>query len=279
MILSLILSIAGAVATPAPTPGPTSAAGNYGSYGSLPVIITVHTNAVCSTLRDTVIPVGYIAKTNDQAFTDVKDRTLKVAMSQTSDDTDLVFLAHHDQSDVSAVTTNAELAVKLLEESEKRYPGSKNPDVEAMRQELSRIIDLQRQYNSIVNAISGAYLDSTDNKKLYGGFYGENTENVQTLDLMAKRDFINANRVLLGLQPFDAGPIANTGQQNQQAQVLQEGNNPLTQPGPSAAPGQQATVKQITSDLQDAEGRLQTTAIAALHLCTVNTAPTPQASP
>jgi hypothetical protein len=272
MILSVLLSLAGTVA---PAPEPT--ASSYGSYGSLPVIITVHTNAVCTTLRDTVLPVGYIAKTNDGAFTDVKDRTLKVAMSQISDDTDLQFLAHHDQSDVSAVTSNTALAVKLIEESEKRYPAEKNPDVEAMRDELSRIIDLQRRYNSIVNAISGEYLDSTSNKQLFGGMYGENNANVQTLNLMAKRDFINSNRVLLGLQPLDNGPIANTSQQSQQSQMTQQGSNPLTQPGPSASPDQEATAAQISTDLQEAEQRLQTTAIAALHLCrSSNATPSPR---
>jgi hypothetical protein len=260
MMFSLIL--AAALSTPAPQPTATG----YGSYGSLPVIITVHTNAVCSTLRQTVMPVGYIAKTNDAAFADVKNRTLKVAMSQISDDTDLVFLARHDQSDVSSVVSNNNLAAQLIAESEKKYPAQKNPEIEAMRQELAQIIDLQRQYNSVIDAISGQYLDSTSNKQLYGGFYGDNTTNVQTRNLIAKQDFINANRVLLGLQPFDQNPIANSGMNEQQSAMINNAN-PYTQPAPSASPGQAAGVEQIATELQAAEGRLQTTAIAALHLC------------
>jgi hypothetical protein len=213
-----------------------------------------------------VMPVGYIAKTNDAAFTDVKNRTLKVAMSQLSDDVDLEFLAHHDQTDAAAVVSNANLAMKLIQASAKKYPADKNPEIEAMREELGEVVDLQRQYNSVIDAISGEYLDSTSNKLLYGGMYGQDTSNVQTRNQIAKQDFINANRVLLGLQPFEQNPIAGSGMTGQQTEMV-NGANPLTQPAPTVSPGRQAGPAQIESELQDAEDRLRTTAIAALRLC------------
>jgi hypothetical protein len=236
----------------------------YGSYGSLPVIVHVSTSAVCGTLRQTVIPVGYIAKTNDAAFGDVKTRTLKVAMSQLSDDTDFEFLARHDQVDTGAVLSNIQLAIDLIDKNKKLYPAAKNPEIEAMRAELVSVLDLQRQYNSVIDSIAGSYLDSTSNKQLYGGFEGTNTQAVAQRDLMAKRDFINANRVLLGLQPFD----------EQGVQPLQ---NPFTQPIASASPGsrEQMGGPQLQAQLSDAEGRLQVTALAALRLCNGG----PKASP
>ncbi len=265
MILSLILlAAAGALPSSAPTPAPLAT-----GYGALPVIINVHTNAVCTTLRQTVVPVGYIAKTNDAAFADVKRRTLKVATSKISGDKDFEMLARHDQTDVSAVLSNNELARKLIDDSRERFPDQKNPEIAAMRQELSDVIGLQRQYSSVVDAISGEYLDSLSNRQMYGGFYGTDTANVQERDLEAKRDFINANRVLLGLAPFDSQPIVGTDVASQQGQIEQSGMNPFTHPLPGASPGtrRQMGAQQIAARLQDAENRLQATAVAALRLC------------
>jgi hypothetical protein len=262
MMLSLLL--AAVVAVPSASPAPMAT-----GYGSLPVIINVHTSAVCTTLRQTVVPVGYIAKTNDAAFADVKKRTLKVAMSQISDDKDFEMLARRDQSDVDAVLSNSELALKLLDQSRKRFPGRENPEIEAMRAELLDVIELQKKYSSVVDAISGAYLDSLSNRRLYGGFYGDNTSSVQQRDLIAKRDFINSNRVLLGLTPFDSQPIAGSDQADQQALPMHDDANPFTQPQPDASPGsrQQTGAPQLGRQLSQAEYRLQTTAVAALKLC------------
>jgi hypothetical protein len=251
-IVSLILA-AGLLASPSPTPL------NAG-YGLLPVIVNVHTSAVCTTLHQTVIPVGYIAKTNDAAFTDVKNRTLKVGLSMISDQTDYIFLAHHDQSDTQAVMTNIALAKQLLDESRKHYPDDKNPEIAAMRSELESIIDLQRQYNSIVDAIAGTYLDSQTNAQLYGGMYGQTTTNVQQRNQQSERDFINSNRVLLGLAPLDdslTGPML--ADQSATAQTL-------VQPSPGVR--QQVDAQQLDAALQTAEYRLRLTAVAAQRLCT-----------
>jgi hypothetical protein len=101
---------------------------------------------------------------------------------------------------------------------------------------------------------------------------------VQTRDQLAKQDFINANRVMLGLTPFDQNPIANSGETEQQAQQLNNAN-PLTQPAPDASPGQQSGAPQIASQLEDAEQRLQVTAVAALRLCNAQPTPRPSAKP
>jgi hypothetical protein len=267
--MSLIVSLIAAIvldASPSPTPLATG-------YGLLPVIVDVHTSAVCTTLRQTVIPVGFIAKTNDAAFTDVKNRTLKVGMSQIADQTDLVVLAHHDQVDTGAVTSNIALAKTLLDESRKRYPDEKDPEIAAMRAELESVIDLQRQYGSIVDAIAGAYLDSQTNQQLYGGMYGSNTASVQERNLQAERDFINGNRILLGLQPLDAPPLSaslpGSSTSADIADQLRQDMNATTQTQPVPSPGvrQQVDAQQLDEQLGLAESRLRATAVAALRLC------------
>jgi hypothetical protein len=260
-VLALILSGITLVASPSPTPLATG-------FGYLPVIIDVHTSAVCTTLRQTVIPVGFIAKTNDAAFGDVKDRTMKVGMSMISDQKDFEFLAHHDQVDTQAVVTNIALAQKLLDDSRKRFPDEKNPDVAAMRAELESVIDIQRQYSSIVDAIAGAYLDSTSNQKLFGGMYGQNTSDVQARNLQAERDFINSNRVLLGLPPLEGLPLPGSGPGGTSQNVLAD---TMTQASPGAR--QQVDAQQLDAQLGEAEGRLRAMAIAAQRLCTHASSP------
>ncbi|HEY5341593.1 MAG TPA: hypothetical protein VIK27_11245 [Candidatus Aquilonibacter sp.] len=235
-MLALLLT-ATLAALPSPSPSPISTA-----YGSYPLIMDIHTDAVCTTLHQTIIPVGFIAKTNDAAFDDVRTHTLKVAMSLISDDKDFEMLARRDQRDVSAVLSNSQLALALLAQSRNRFPADKSPSVEAMRQELARVIDLQKQYNSALDAVSGAYLDSLSNRRLYGGFYGDDTADVQQRNLSAKRAFIDANRELLGLAPFDGEPISGT----------------ITE---------QTGATRVHKDLGDAEKRLAVTALAALRLC------------
>jgi len=271
-MISLIATVVMLGASPSPTPLATG-------YGLLPVIVNVHTSAVCTTLRQTVIPVGFIAKTNDAAFTDVKNRTLKVGMSQIADQTDFVFLAHHDQVDTAAVTSNIALAKKLLDESRKRYPDEKDPEIAAMRAELESVIDIQRQYGSIVDAISGAYLDSQTNQQLYGGMYGQNTTSVQQRNLQAQRDFINANRILLGLAPLDALPLSasipGSSTNADIADTMRSDMSATTQTLPQASPGarQQVDAQQLDQQLQNAEARLRATAIAAGRLCTHSKSP------
>ncbi len=260
-MIALILSGITIVASPSPTPLATG-------YGYLPVIIDVHTSAICTTLRQTVIPVGFIAKTNDAAFTDVKNRSLKVGTSMITDQKDFEFLAHHDQVDTQAVLNNMELAQKLLDESRKRFPDEKDPDVAAMRAELESVIDIQRQYNSIIDGIAGAYLDSIDNQKLFGGMYGQNTSDVQSRNLQAQRDFINANRVLLGLAPLAGLPLPGSGPSG-------DSQSALADTMPQASPGshQQVDALQLDAQLGEAEGRLRATAVAAQRLCAHATPP------
>jgi hypothetical protein len=190
-------------------------------------------------------------------------------MNQLSDNTDLEFLARHDQIDTGAVLSNVQLAIDLIDQNRKKYPAEKNPEVQAMRDELSAILDLQRKYNSIIDSIAGGYLDSTSNKQLYGGFEGTDSQAVTQRDLIAKREFINANRILLGLAPFDEEPLGNTSASSQQAQIMQQEQNPFTQPAADPSPGstEQTGAPQVQKQLQDAEGRLQVTALAALRLC------------
>lgn len=271
MMLSLILAATMALASPAPAPQSTG----YGSYGSLPVIIKVSTSAVCTTLRKTVVPVGFIARHNDAAIADVKALTLKTGVDPLAGDTDFRFLAHHDQSDVAALVSNDNLAQSLIDESRKRFPAEKYSEIEAMRRELEAVIDLQRRYASTIDAISGQYLDSLDNRVLYGGMYGSNTTSVQTRSLLAKQDFINGNRVLLGLAPLDTEPIAGGNADAMQTQNVHDAN-PFVAPQPSASPGskEMTDAAHLQSSLDDAENRLKLTALTALRLCNHDSVPT-----
>ncbi|MDE2481909.1 MAG: hypothetical protein KGN02_06935 [bacterium] len=240
----------GIMPTPAPTPPP--------------VITTIESRAVCTALRKTVIPVAFIAKHNDAAFHDVVLRAANVGQSMLSDKTDYEFLARHDQSDVGAVLTNMDLAQKLLDQSKARYPDAAHPYVAAMRAELENVLYYQKQYNSLVDAISGEYLDAQSNKNLYGGFYGSNTSEVQQRNILAKQDFINGNRALMGLPPLDGLPLGNGAAA---AASYQEHRDQSRVTG-SSVNGGPSVLDRVRSGLTSAESELAHTAVAAQRMCT-----------
>ncbi len=248
----------GITPTPAPTPPP--------------VITTIETRAVCSDLRRTVLPVAFIAKHNDAAFHDVVVRAANVGQSMITGKTDFEFLARHDQADVGEVMTNMDLAEKLLNESRERYPAARHPYVAAVRAELERVLYYQKQYNSLIDAISGAYLDADSNKVLYGGFYGDNTSEVQQRNLLAKQDFFNGNRALMGLPPLDGLPFGTGAAAAQSYQQVREQNQATAK----AVNGGPTIVQRIRSSLSASEGELAHTAIAAQKMCT---SPNPKKRP
>jgi hypothetical protein len=103
--------------------------------------------------------------------------------------------------------------------------------------------------------------------------YGANTTSVQQRNLQAERDFINANRILLGLQPLDAPPLSasipGSSATADIADQLRQDMNATTQTQPVPSPGvrQQVDSQQLDEQLGLAESRLRATAIAAGRLC------------
>ena len=278
MFAALVLSIVTPVlATPSPAPS-----GGYGSYGSLPVIIRVSTNAVCSTLRQTVIPVGYIAKTNDNAFTDVKARTLKVAMSRIADDQDFELLARHDQVDTGDVLSNISLAIGLIDQSRKKYPDQKKPEIEAMRAELERVLDLQRKYNSVVDNIAGSYLDSLSQQATLRRFLLEPITQTSNSEIWKPRRRSSTRTAYCWARALRCGTDRGYGSASQQAdRSRKRARTRFPNPPIKRRPGahDQLGLNQISSELQGAEDRLQTTAIAALRLCKGGSKASPSPKP
>ena len=170
-------------------------------------IIHLVVSPVCETLRSTVAPVGFIAKKNDQAFASVLAHTTRVGKRWIQDDaTDrkmaLTFLAHQDQTDVGIVYSNLALAKTLLDRSAEQYPASRYPQVAVLRDGLRGVITMQQRYNSLVDGVSGSFLDNADAKDMYGGFNGQNAQG-RSRQLLALQQNVNANRALLGEQPID----------------------------------------------------------------------------
>jgi hypothetical protein len=68
MLASLLLAVMANAAAPAPLP----------SASSLPVIVHTITSRSCTTLSDTIMPIGYVLKKDDQAFGGMSDRLQKI---------------------------------------------------------------------------------------------------------------------------------------------------------------------------------------------------------
>jgi hypothetical protein len=119
------------VSLPTPSPAP------------LPVIVTVKSSVFCTLLRSTALPVGYVVRVNQGAVAAMADDTVAmfspaatVAASDRAQD--------RLRQTIFAVTQNLTLAENILNRSWSKSPKGSNADVDAMRQRLQNLVDLQR---------------------------------------------------------------------------------------------------------------------------------------
>jgi len=236
-------------------------------------IIYIVVSPVCETLRRTVAPVGFIAKKNDEAFAQVHAHTSKVGKEWIQDDaTDrkmaLTFLAHQDQTDVGIVYSNLSLAKTLLDQSAEEYPAKRYPQVAALRDRLRDVITMQQHYNSLIDGVSGSFLDNADAKRMYGGFDGR-TPQGQARELLVIQQNANANRVLLGETPIDNAMVGGP-EGDSSTPVIQR----LNQLDKSGQPANAASIAAIVAGTKSAPEHES----AALAVERFNTAKSPRAA-
>ncbi|HLI96747.1 MAG TPA: hypothetical protein VKT72_11765 [Candidatus Baltobacteraceae bacterium] len=141
-------------ATPAPKPTP-----------QLKVIVNVRSSSLCTSVRDTAVPITYVTQRDDQAFGAINHSMIKF-MQEMPDvsPTDQAQLKSMENSldDTALYKPNAELSVErvnriayevmqnltmedqVMNASWKQYPKGQFDNVDALRQRLQNLMDLQR---------------------------------------------------------------------------------------------------------------------------------------
>jgi hypothetical protein len=119
-------------ANAAPSPYPTTS--------HLRVIVTVRASSFCSAVRSTAVPIGFVVRTNDAAFSSLTANPPSLDPS----DPNRFAVANATAKIMYAVVQNLELAENVLHRSWGQYPHGKDANVDALRQRLQNLIDLQR---------------------------------------------------------------------------------------------------------------------------------------
>jgi|SRR5579872_1925981 len=153
-MFSLVLFAA--LATASPSPSPTEP----------PEILHVVVSPFCGMLRQTIAPVTEVQRANDRSFTDFYGQAAKLNDDVFRTDglgvdieLEMTTIAHRSQYNSGVVDTSISRAERLLAASRKRYPDEKYPDLAALRNEMESVLDSQQRYNSVLSAITGAYID------------------------------------------------------------------------------------------------------------------------
>jgi hypothetical protein len=179
MIVPLLLAALTAAA-PAPSPSPQP---------FLKTIVTVKVSTFCNAVRSLGIPLAYASERNDEAFDAINRSMLKFMadnvgkgavtkaeyenMDNGYDDSDVYNAANTlSVSSISQVAyqiqQNLALEDDFMNKSWAKVPKGTDREVDAMRQRLQNMIDLQRalvnQYTSIVEL----YRDNQGNAALHG---------------------------------------------------------------------------------------------------------------
>lgn len=168
-MLALLLAAAVA-ATPSPQPTPP-----------LKVIVNIKTSAFCSSVRNMAVPIGYVTRRNEEAFGAMDHSMIKFmenmqgvgqmtlselqAMDQSLDDDEL-----YNPSNDMAVTQmnqvandiaqNLTLEDRLMNQSWKEHPEGQSDLVDALRQRMQNMMDLQRALDNRYLQFAGMYLDN-----------------------------------------------------------------------------------------------------------------------
>lgn len=177
-MLALLLLAAAVAASPAPQPTP-----------HLKVIVNVKSTALCSAVKSMAVPLGYVTRRNEQAFAAMNHAMLQF-MINTAGVTDAGVADLHslDNSldDAEMYTPNSELQVtkmnriaydvvqnltledQVMNQSWREYPRGKSPSVDALRQRMQNLMDLQRALANQYLEFAGMYLDNRGQAQFSG---------------------------------------------------------------------------------------------------------------
>lgn len=162
-------------ATPAPKPTPP-----------LKVIINVHSTSFCSSVRTMAVPIGYVTRRNDEAFAAIDHSMVKffesIAGISSAGNADWETL--NSELDDAAIYTpmgalstmkinqiayqimhNLSLEDHVMHESWIKYPQGAYPTIDAMRERLQNLMDLQRALASKYVQFASIYTDNAGQAK------------------------------------------------------------------------------------------------------------------
>ena len=152
IVLPVILSVLVA-ATPTPAPLPV--------FLPPPTIIHERVSPVCSTLRNVVLPLARMQTQYRDASARIRDderQLAKYSRTKLQDGVQL-YAAKIDQESTNLIGAIHQMEV-LLDESYAIYPVGKVPKVDAMRQRVQNIVDLQRATADRYAEVYGAIVDN-----------------------------------------------------------------------------------------------------------------------
>jgi len=152
----------------------------------LKVIITVKSRTFCSSVRNMAVPIGYVTRRNDEAFVAINHSILNYfesvrgvtsagvpdmeALSSELDDA-LVYTPTGALSAMKVnqlaydIVQNLTLEDKVMRESWAKYPKGAFPNIDAMRDRLQNLIDLQRALAARYMQFASIYTDNAGQAK------------------------------------------------------------------------------------------------------------------
>jgi hypothetical protein len=172
MFALMLAALTATALTPAPQPTP-----------QLKVIANVRSDSLCSSMHDVIVPVAYVTHRNEEAFAALNHSMLKfleqvpglknstvLQMSSLDASLDQAELYSPDAvltvKQMNTITyemaQNLTLEGQVMSASWKQYPKGKFPNVDAFRQRLQNMIDLQRGLEEKYYQFSQMYLDNRD---------------------------------------------------------------------------------------------------------------------
>lgn len=152
----------------------------------LKVIIHVRSNTFCSSVRAMAIPIGYVTRRNDEAFAAINHSVLKFfenvrgvtsagvqdmeTLSSELDDaaiyTPTGTLTAMKVSQIAYdIDQNLTLEDKVMRDSWAQYPKGEFPNVDAMRDRLQNLMDLQRALAGRYSEFASIYTDNIGQAK------------------------------------------------------------------------------------------------------------------
>jgi len=144
-----------------------------------PVIVTVTASPLCSALRSVAIPVGYVMRRNDEAFqaagSDLEilrennPMAGKMSAAAAGDLPETVTTSNtasmtHVRLIANAISQNLMLARAAIDRSWHDSPAGKDPKVDALRQRLINLLDLQDALVNQLTSAANSYFDNGDGR-------------------------------------------------------------------------------------------------------------------